>query len=287
MFGVMLAVSSAFCWAMLDTTRKVMGRHLSPLSSAAMITLGCSVLFFLGLFWVPVQTMPGLRFWGIVALTSLLSLSSNLLFLRAVQVSPLSLTVPYLSFTPVFMLLTGAIFLGEVPGWRGVLGACTVMVGAILINPSPDGRFRPLQALRQERGSVYMLIVAMIWSLMGAAEKTGVSEGNMFLFGGCINAVMGLSLLGYMGLFRQELLGQMRKHWKLGTLAASTQWLALLLQFWAFSYLFVAYVDTIKRSGALFAVLIGYFFFNERPLRPRLLGATVMVLGVSLIIWAK
>lgn len=284
MLGVVLAVASALCWSVLDTLRKVMGRSLHPLVSTTLITIGAGLLFFVGLLWKPVAAAPVGMFWVAVWISVAVGIAANLLFFRAVQVSPLSLTIPYLGFTPVFMLGSGALMLGEVPGWMGLSGVFTVIVGAILLNPAKDGRFAPFRALRHERGSLYMLAVAFLWSLSVPFEKIALVKGNLFLFGGCVNSFVGLLLLGYLALFRRDLLGSLVTGLRLGLLAAFTQAIALLTQYLALPLIFVVYVDTIKRSGAIFAVLIGYIFFGERPLRPRLLGASVIVAGVALII---
>ena len=52
----------------------------------------------------------------------LLNVAANLLFLHAVRVSPLSLTIPFLSFTPVFSALSASVLLGEWPSGSALLG---------------------------------------------------------------------------------------------------------------------------------------------------------------------
>ncbi len=44
------------------------------------------------------------------------------MYIKAIKISPLSLTVPYLAFTPVFMIGTGFLMLNEVPDIWGVAG---------------------------------------------------------------------------------------------------------------------------------------------------------------------
>ena len=47
---------------------------------------------------------------------------TTVMYQRAVAVSPLSLTVPYLAFTPVLLLLTSYLINGELPNRSGTLG---------------------------------------------------------------------------------------------------------------------------------------------------------------------
>jgi uncharacterized membrane protein len=45
-----------------------------------------------------------------------------------------------------------------------------------------------------------------------------------------------------------------------------------------------SYVLSIKRSGAVLAVLIGYLAFQERDLGSRLVGTIVTLAGASLLV---
>eukprot|EP00198_Chlamydomonas_reinhardtii_P002664 XP_001692000.1 predicted protein [Chlamydomonas reinhardtii] len=61
-------------------------------------------------------------------------LTPRFMYQRAVCMSPLSLTIPYLAFTPAILIVTAYIFLGELPGSSGVAGVCVVALGGYLLN---------------------------------------------------------------------------------------------------------------------------------------------------------
>ena len=70
-----------------------------------------------------------------VAVTSaLIKAGSSVLFQRAMQISPVSLTVPYLAFTPALLLVTSYFMLGEVPEASGVVGVIVMTAGAYGLN---------------------------------------------------------------------------------------------------------------------------------------------------------
>lgn len=287
MIGIGLAIVSALCWAVLDAQRKVFTETVPPLTAVAIIPLGTGLLMTLALPWTLPTVAPPLEFWTATTTSILLNLIANILFFRAVQISPLSLTVPYLSFTPVFMLASGAILVGEVPDGYGVLGVTGVLIGAMLLNPGKEGRFSPIKALRNEPGSYLMILVALLWSVTGPVEKIALRHAHPVVLGVLLNGSVGLAALVVVLFKDPQSIRKATSSWRLAFLASTTQAIGVVTQLFAFSFLFVAYVDTIKRSGALFAVLIGYFYFKERPLRPRLLGASIMFVGVSLIIWSQ
>jgi len=61
-------------------------------------------------------------FWTCVLTGLPLEVLAFLCYMKALKVSPLSLSVPFLAFTPGFILLTGWFILGETirgVGWQG------------------------------------------------------------------------------------------------------------------------------------------------------------------------
>jgi len=51
----------------------------------------------------------------------------------------------------------------------------------------------------------------------------------------------------------------------------------------AMLYAIVPYVISLKRTGLIFSVFIGYFFFNEKEIKKSLIGTLIMLAGGILI----
>ena len=58
---------------------------------------------------------------------------------------------------------------------------------------------------------------------------------------------------------------------------------AMGCQMIAINLTFVAYVISVKRTSALFSVILGKIILKEKGIKERLLGAAIMVSGVFLI----
>ena len=56
------------------------------------------------------------------------------LYFRALQISPLSLCVPFLAFTPVFLIPTGFVLLVELPSPLKSLGVILIVVGSLVMH---------------------------------------------------------------------------------------------------------------------------------------------------------
>jgi uncharacterized membrane protein len=63
-----------------------------------------------------------------------LEIAAIILYVKAIKLSPLSLTIPFLAVSPVFIILIAFILLGEFPDRSGLLGILLIVIGAYLLN---------------------------------------------------------------------------------------------------------------------------------------------------------
>jgi len=125
------------------------------------------------------------------------------LYIRSLQLSPLSLTVPYLSFTPAFLLVVAKVMLGESATAQGGFGVLLVSFGGFILHASSAPKMEPSSFVtfvknprNIERGTLYMLAIAAIWSVSASFDKMGMQHTNAAVFGGgvlCLHAVLNLS----------------------------------------------------------------------------------------------
>ena len=105
----------------------------------------------------PIPQLPP-AFWGWLAALVPLEILAMLLYMRAIRDYPLASTLPYLAFTPVFVVISGYLLLGEAVSLRGLIGILAVVTGAWLMNRREIAvrgwRARtPLQAIIRNPGS--------------------------------------------------------------------------------------------------------------------------------------
>ncbi len=213
------------------------------------------------------------------------------IYVKAIRLSPLSLTIPFLAFTPIFMPLTSWLILGaaEVPGPQGLAGIVLVVAGAYLLHAGKvrgAGLLAPLRAIARERGSLLMLGVAFVWSFTANLDKMGIVASSRDLYFLAVHAVM-VAAFGATLALSPERSGNWRNVRAsfaplavLGLLAAAT----LIFQGTALVRTRAPYVIAVKRSGLLLSVLIGCLYFREGALRDRLLGGAVMAAGAALVL---
>lgn len=210
------------------------------------------------------------------------------LFLTAIRIGPLSLTVPLLAFTPVFTIFTSWLILGEEISLKGAFGISLVTFGAYILNGDlvNQSALAPLRAVVSHPGSRRMLLTALVWSVTSTLGKKGILIYGAVPFGFVllvlvatafcvISAVLVRSGRAHIAFKRQDIWW-----WLLGGIVMSAM---ELTHFISLSMAPVSYMIAVKRLSLVFGVLFGWLFFHEVNIRYRLVGACVMVAGVFLV----
>jgi drug/metabolite transporter (DMT)-like permease len=205
--------------------------------------------------------------------------------MKAIKISPLSLTLPFLAFTPVFIILTGRILLGEKLSPWGMLGISLIVIGSYCLNLSHvrSGFFAPLKAIIKEPGSRMMLLISFIYSMTSVISKLGILHSNPYFFG--ITYYTALTILMFaIAPFVRDFQGRslIRSPLK-GMILGFTYGLMVFSHVLALSQIQTAYMISLKRTSIIFGVLYGAWLFKEEKIRERLLGTVIMISGVFII----
>lgn len=286
--AILLAIGASLGWAGFDATRKALAARIPAVPLVAFFCLG-QVPFFI--LWLLHDGLPEIApgyLWPATT-TVALNIAANLLFVRAVALSPLSVTIPLLSLTPVFTALIAWPIMGELPlpiQWLGIL---TVVAGAFCVNASTEDLRRPgrlAATLVRERGALYMAAVALLWSITSTADKLGMERSSAPLHALVQVGGVALGLLVFLVVRRQ--LGSLRLVRERPLTAMATVLFAVAalgLQLLAYAALFVSVVEAIKRAvGMTAALVIGRLAFGE-PIGPvRVLAVVAMGIGTALIL---
>ncbi|HBL26859.1 MAG TPA: hypothetical protein DD490_08500, partial [Acidobacteria bacterium] len=226
-----------------------------------------------------------------------LNVVANLTFLEAVRISPLSVTVPLLSLTPVFTALLGFGLLGERPAPLDLMGIACVVAGAFWLSLGqtaesggtvPAGGAPPsrLRAFASQPGAWLMAGTALLLSLTIPLDKLAVAQASPPFHGLVLTAGIALGALAVLAVQNRwsELAG-LRRGRLLFVMALLSSTLALGFQLVALQYVLVGLIETLKRGiGNLLAVFLGRAVFGERVTPGKLTAALLMAAGVALIL---
>jgi len=221
-------------------------------------------------------------YWN-VALNAVLLLFSTYLLIKATQISNLSITMPMLSFTPLFLLFTSYAMLDEIPTQLGFVGVFLIVLGAYTmhIEDYKKGFFSPFKALIKDKGSFYVLIVAFIWSITANLFKLGMLDSNPIFFSATVYAVISIIMLPI--IFTRQNIANIKSNFNMLLFLGLASAFMIATASYAIISTIVPYMISLKRSSIIFAIFFGYYFFNEKKIRNALVGAIIMLIGGILI----
>ncbi len=284
----MLWLPLAFLTALSESLKDVFGK----------ITLAKNdvyiVAFALRLFALPL-ILPFLFFIEIPALNKaffialfcggLLNMATTVLYMKAIKYSDLSISVPFLTFTPLFLLITSPLIVGEFPNGWGVVGVLFIVFGSYVMNLKLKQKtiWEPFRMLISEKGPRYMLVVAFLWSISANFDKMGIVNSSSLFWTVSISIFLTILMLVLALLKSRQHFKQLQTNFTsllpVGLFTATS----LIFQMTAVGMTLVAYVISIKRTSALISVIFGYFIFKEKGIRSRIIGTIIMLIGVLII----
>jgi len=286
-----LSLVCAFSLASADAATKAWLGHYRA-RELALVRFGTTGLLMSPLIASHISSaaLP-LGFWLWIAALVPLEMTAMLLYMKAIRDHPLSLTLPYLAFTPVFVILTGYLVLGERVDREGAIGILLVVAGAWLLNQE-HARFKdwrtwvnPLVAILHEPGSRMMLGVALLYSLTSTMGKGAMRYMDAERFGAFYFLLLALASVLLFAIPQPRMLVRIwRRPWAVFAVSLLNG-VMVYTHFLALQRIEVAYMIAVKRTSLLFGILFGAFFFRERGLGIHVLAGGLMLGGVFFIAW--
>ncbi len=273
-------VVSALAFAGLDLVRKLLAGRIDALVLVLFMSLGAvPFLLVLLVFQGLDAPSPGYVLPAFGALT--LNFLGSLAFVHSLKLSPLSRTIPLLSFTPVFTALTAVPLLRELPEPAQALGIVLVVAGAVALNSGGSAR-----GLLREKGALLMAAVALMWAVSAPLDKLALRHASVYFHATAMAFGVGIGALAtllWQG--RVTALRSARSELKLLVVAMMCITVALTFQLLAIRVVLVSLVEAFKRAvGSVMAVILGRVMFRERVGLWEWISVAVMVAGVFLML---
>ena len=283
---ILICIISAFFWAIFDLTRKLSLKKINSVNLLLIFTITQFIIFLIWIFIdnFSINLIPYLL-PGVILI--FLGLFSALLFLKAIQQSDLSLTIPLLSFSPMFSSIFSFFFLNEQLSKIQYFGVFLIIFGALILYSKKitlEEFLKSFKIILKNSSAKLMIIVSIIWSLTPVLDKLCLEHSSVN-FHGLIQSLGMIILLIF--LFKKDKVQTLntKKNWRLILLTVFVGSTATILQFYAILTNYVPIMESIKRSvGQLSSVFLGKIFFNEKINKPKVIGVIVLSVGVYFIV---
>jgi uncharacterized membrane protein len=213
-------------WAILavlaglgDATVYAFMKRLKKLDASLVVWIehAFSVPFLLAMlyFFFPDNIHKGVYLVG--PINALLLALTMLLLFKAFSSSNLSITVPLLCLTPLFLLFTSLIMLHEAPSYPfGYVGVILIVVGtyALNINLKKKKFFEPFRALYYNPGSRLAIGAAFMMSIMANMFKIGINYSNPFFYSAFVHSMVAAFLFPFLFIKCRRKLNQLKENLK-------------------------------------------------------------------------
>lgn len=287
MTGVLLAFATACTEALKDIFSKGNLLFVDVYTSAFSMHLVISVLLAPVVFFYTGLEPMSIRFLLALFSGSVLQLVVLLLYLKAINISPLSRVIPLVALTPLFMLLTSPIIIGEFPGLLGMGGIVLIVLGTYVLNLGENRKnfWAPFTYLITDKGSRYMLLVAFLWSITANIDKICVEETSPLFWAFSKDFVILFYLIPIVLIKSKTPIKQLKSRGLPLFFVGGFRTISVLTQMFAIQFILVAYVIAIKRSSTLLIMLHGIFVLGERKhIALRLAGLLTVLGGLVMIV---
>ena len=284
MLWIFLALIAAFTESLKDYFSKRKMKKVNPMLMTWAFFTFTFIVLLPTIFFLQIPKLDEIFFIASFANAIVFLFAINL-YMKAIESSDLSITLPMIAFTPAFMLIVSPIIIGEFTNVFGVAGILLIVFGAyfLKIKESNKGLLEPFKVLLKERGPKLMLIVAFLFSITASTIKLAIQHSNpltALLFVYFLETIIGTAWL----ISRKELkLEEVKKNWKgfaaVGIIMAINE----LAFFNAVTLTLASFAIAVKRLSILFGSAWGFLFFKEGEWKQRIAGALIMIAGVAVI----
>lgn len=229
-------------------------------------------------FWIGV-------FWRLI-----LDSIAFTLYIKAVQLSPLSLTIPMLSLQNIFILIPQFYIDHLLPTPLGILGIIITILGVYFLNFDHDTKhiFSPFKAIYKEKGVMLIVIVAVLWSMVNAFQKLSIDNSSPYFYTAFFQILWAICFApvayftdrkGFRKLFTLKMGVRLFP-------AGAFDGVQVFFQFGAYALTLPVYVNVIGSSNIIFSSLLGWMFYKEK-LGKHILPILIIIFGIVIITFAQ
>lgn len=282
------AISTAFLESVRDIFNKKTVSVIDEYILVFSFNLLTAIFAFPLLFINDIPTF-GNHFLSAVIAIGILNTIGFLLFFKAIKASDLSIVAPITTLSPIFLLITSPLLVGEFPNAVGILGIFIIVIGAYVLKfqDKTSGYLAPFKSLFKETGSRLMFLVVLVWSITANVDKIGVQNSSPIMWTVAAHFSVAVFTLPIVFLKSKPNIQNIKSNSRNLILIGFINTLAILCQMSALQLALVSFVIAVKRTSALFNVLWGWLIFKEEGIKERIAGSIIMIVGVVVITLSK
>ncbi|MBU1179644.1 DMT family transporter [Patescibacteria group bacterium] len=282
---VLFAFLSAFTMATHFAVAKKLTKNLSAYLLGSGYFFAAFPFFIL---YILIKGVPALssEFYLAVLGTVLINIIATIFLFKGLARVDLSVASPILALTPMFALVTSYVILKEIPSLFGILGVFLAVAGLIIVNYKAKNPSN-IDSDKQKLGMILIFLVSFLYSFSANFDKL-VSINSPALFGPLVvMPLIGSVMLALVFIKKEHKQLAVGKNFLKILLLGGIVVVSVAVWYIALSKGMVAYSLAIRRFSAIIGIAFGYFWFKEKNISQRLLGAILVLVGLLVVIFLQ
>jgi drug/metabolite transporter (DMT)-like permease len=230
------------------------------------------------------QSFP-LRIWPYVIFSALVEGAYYIILTRAYEHGDFSLVYPMArGAAPAFLVVWAILFLGERPRPAGFVGLALLVLGLVIVGGNTWWSLRKTMALSRS-GIILALSVALCISIYSAIDGAAVHivaplPYTVLVISLSTVFITPVILVRYGG---RAAVTEWRANWLRIVIVGILMMLSYMLVLQTYAIAHVSYAGAIREISVVFAAFIGWRWLGEDFGFLRLLGASVIFVGILVI----
>jgi len=296
----LLALGSAFTNSLIQVTSKwvvAISRYSKFTITFFASLAGSLILFSVSVLIIGIPEIDS-RFWVAMIITGVINAISFPMLFRAYEVGEFSSVYSMILLTPVFLVATSFVFLGETPSLFGVGGILLTVLGLRMITRKNSNKSAVPDF---KKGNMLGMGVAFLWSISVNFDKLATVYSDRFFAPASVLAAVAIGTAIYL-LIRhgkllvtkkptsdnKEVINSKKLFIGFGGLLLLGVVMATgnVLHNSALLAGLASYTIAIKRLGVLMGIVWGWLFFKEKDISKKFLGAAIAISGVLAILFS-
>lgn len=282
-FSILITLISSIFWGSFDGVRKHLTQKLNHWTLLFYLSFFFSLIF---LIWILINSSfvfsKDYILYG--SITVILNFLANYFYIKAIDLSDISSSVPYLAFTSLFTALTSFLVLGENLNSSQLAGIFIVVIASFYINYKKGDHL--INSFKENKGGLLMILVSLLWAISAPFDKLAVSHSNVISHSFLQSVfICLLNLLLVLKFSKSKFISDFFVAPKIlisGSIIAAS---ALGLQFYAYTLMQVSIFESLKRAIAIItAFIISAFYFKEKISSIKIIATIVLIIGAFLIL---
>lgn len=204
----------------------------------------------------------------------------TIVYLQSLKHGQLSKVAPLLSLWPAVMLVSGIVFLGQIPSAIAVLAVLAIVTGVYVLN-TKSGEANVFRNMWNDRGTRFGLIGIVTLSINATVGAIGVAHSAPVFFAFWMTVISMIVQFIYAqivapGQYRQAGANMILQN---GTIQGS----AGALYFYAVSTGPIGYVTAIRSLSSTFSAVLGARAFKEEMGRRKIVALCLIAIGAVIL----